>query len=331
MIAGNEMEAQDKQEDGSPTPEVTKALLVNMLLMERIHELETRADHKALHEMELFKAELLATVSHELRSPLASIKGYAATLLRHEHRISREERHEFLLAIAQASDRLEAVIDRLLEISLLETGSIIIQRSPVDLAYLIREAINSVKWRLEVPGREAYIPDGKSRYTFTLRLQDHLGAPTHDEPIIQADRNRLREVLDNLLENAIKYSPEGGTIEVVVHPCIVASQISRSQPAPDKSDYDKKMGNYPSVSVPRQMVEICVRDEGVGIPASHLERIFDRFYRVDTRLIREVNGIGLGLAICKQIVELHGGKIWAESEIGTGSAFHVLLPVDEHT
>ena len=101
----------------------------NILLAERIYELEAAADHKALREMELFKAELLATVSHELRSPLASVKGYAATLLRHERRISREERHEFLLAIKEASDRLEAVIDRLLEISQLETAGITIQRS----------------------------------------------------------------------------------------------------------------------------------------------------------------------------------------------------------
>ena len=79
------------------------------------------------------------------------------------------------------------------------------------------------------------------------------------------------------------------------------------------------------------MVEICVRDNGIGIPTAHLERIFDRFHRVDTRLTREVNGIGLGLAICKRIVELHGGMIWAESEIGIGSTFHVWLPMDERT
>ncbi len=79
------------------------------------------------------------------------------------------------------------------------------------------------------------------------------------------------------------------------------------------------------------MVEICVCDNGIGIPAAHLERIFDRFHRVDTSLTREVNGIGLGLAICKRIVELHGGMIWAESEIGRGSKFHVWLPMDERT
>ncbi len=305
--------------------------LMNILLAERVHELETLADHKALREMELLKAELLATVSHELRSPLASIKGYAATLLRHERRISREERHEFLLAIAHASDRLEAVIERLLEVSQLETGAITIERSSVDLAYLAREAITSIERHLEVSRREASLSEGQSRYTFILRLQDRFGVPTRNEPIIQADRNRLREVLDNLLENAIKYSPEGGTIEVVVRSLVASSQASRSRTAPGKSDYDRKMGNHPSVPRSRHMVEICVCDNGIGIPAAHLERIFDRFHRVDTSLTREVNGIGLGLAICKRIVELHGGMIWAESEIGIGSKFHVWLPMDERT
>ena len=315
--------------------------LMNILLAERVHELETLVDHKALREMELLKAELLATVSHELRSPLASVKGYAATLLRHERRISREERHEFLLAIAQASDRLEVVIERLLEASQLETGAITIEHSSVNLAYLVREAITSIERCLEVPGREASRPEGQSRAIFTLHLQDRFGMPTRDEPIIQADRNRLREVLDNLLENAIKYSPEGGTIEVVVRPLVApgvgylsprqGSRCIASAGGPGKSGHDRKMSIHPSVPRTRHMVEICVHDNGIGIPAEHLERIFDRFHRVDTRLTREVNGIGLGLAICKRIVELHGGMIWAESEIGTGSTFHVWLPMDERT
>src|SRR5205085_9792728 len=105
--------------------------------------------HTHLHEMELFKAELLASVSHELRSPLASIKGYTATLLRHEHRLSREERHAFLLAISEASNRLELVIDRLLELSQFETGSIQIEHSSVDVIPLVREAISVAEQRVK--------------------------------------------------------------------------------------------------------------------------------------------------------------------------------------
>src|SRR5205823_9214083 len=109
--------------------------IVSILLAERVHELESTSVREALQGMELLKAELLATVSHELRSPLASIKGYAGTLLRHERRLSREERRQFLLAINEASDRLEVIIERLLEVSQLETDQITIARSPVNVAH----------------------------------------------------------------------------------------------------------------------------------------------------------------------------------------------------
>ena len=306
--------------------------LMNILLVERIAELEALSDRKALREMELLKAELLATVSHELRSPLASIKGYAATLLNHERRISREERHEFLLAITQASDRLAVVIDRILEISLLETSGISIERTLVNLAFLVREAITAIELRLGASsdaGREANTP---KHYIFTLRLEDRLGNPSSDEPIIWADRYRLRELLDNLFENSISYSPEGGRVEVVVRPMLTQGLAVESDTLADRDDGShNKSVVAPSAPESQQMVEICVRDTGIGIPPAHLKRIFDRFHRVDTRLTREVNGLGLGLSICKRIVELHGGVIWAESEVGTGSAFHVWLPVDERT
>jgi signal transduction histidine kinase len=282
------------------------AVVTHVLLVERIHELEAMADRKSLREMELLKAELLATVSHELRSPLASIKGYAATLLRHERRISREERHEFLLAITQASDRLAGVIDRLLEMSQLETGDITIELTAVNLAYLVREAITAVEQHLLAP-EHANRP-----WTLALRLLDGRGMPTGEEPVIWADRHRLREVLDNLLENAIHYSPEGGAIEITIHPIFTPSHTVMP----------------PAQQEVQQMVEICVQDHGIGIPPAHLGRVFDRFHRIDTRLTREVNGLGLGLAISKRIVELHGGTIWAQSDIGQGSAFHVWLPVE---
>jgi signal transduction histidine kinase len=282
------------------------AVVTHVLLVERMHELEAMTDRKSLKEMELLKAELLATVSHELRSPLASIKGYAATLLRHERRLSREERHEFLLAITQASDRLAGVIDRLLEMSQLETGDITIELTAVNLAYLVREAITAVEQRLIAPEH------ADRSCPLTLRLEDGRGMPTDKEPLIWADRHRLREVLDNLLENAIYYSPEGGAIEITLRPLFTPSHTVVP----------------PAQQEVQQMVEICVRDHGIGIPPTHKGRVFDRFHRIDTRLTREVGGLGLGLAICKRIVELHRGTIWAESDIGQGSAFHVWLPVE---
>jgi signal transduction histidine kinase len=294
------------------------SVIVTLLLVERLHELEAARMRDSLREMELLKAELLGTVSHELRSPLASIKGYAATLLRHERRISREERHQFLLAINEASDRLEVLIERLLEMSQLETGEVTIQRSVVDPAHLTAEAIAAIEERIseQLPGR----------FTFTLSLEHADGTPAPGVPLILADQRRMREVLDSLLENAVKYSPGGGVIKVILRPVTHMQTTQGGLPSVDQTDAPGQLSTH----IPQRMLEILVCDTGMGIPVEHLERIFDRFHRVDTRLTREVNGLGLGLAICKRIVELHNGLIWAENRSnGKGSVFHVRLPIDE--
>jgi len=299
------------------------SVIVSLLQMERVYELEMTTSHRDIQQMELLKAELLASVSHELRSPLASVKGYVATLLRHERRISREERHEFLIAIQDASQRLEVVVDRLLETSQLETATLPLKRVSVNLVDLVRKAISA---------RERYPAevDTSTMCTFMLRVEDSLGRPTDEVPLLQADQRLLREVLDHLLENAALYSPQGGKVEVGlrtrepdnVH--LLYQRLSQTPVARRRSTVV-----FPqSWPYGQPVVEIWVRDHGIGIPSAHLERIFHRFYRVDTSLTREVNGLGLGLAICKQIVELHDGILWAESEVGKGSTFHVLLPTN---
>jgi signal transduction histidine kinase len=288
------------------------AVIVGILQVERIHELEAAKIRDSLREMELLKAELLGTVSHELRSPLASIKGYAATLLRHERRISREERHQFLLAINEASDRLEIIIQRLLEVSQLETSGVTIARSPVDMVHLAKEAIAAIEERVSEhqPGR----------FLFKLSLDHADGTPAASVPLILADQRRLREVIDDLLENAVKFSPGGGVIKIILRP-VTQIQTALAEGATDDQQ---------PIHISQQMLEMLVCDNGIGIPDEHLERIFDRFHRVDTRLTREVSGLGLGLTICKHIVEMHGGIIWAENRPnGKGSIFHVRLPIDE--
>lgn len=283
-------------------------------------ELDTDTTRKALATQELLKADVLGTVSHELRGPLTAIKGYATTLLRHERHLGREERHQFLQAITEASDRLEVIIERLLEVSQLETGQVTLQLAPVDMAYLVGEALLAIEERVE-----SKAPD---HFSFQFLLKQADGALADDVPLVLADQRRLREVLDNLLDNAIQYSPEGGTIIVVIRPVIQAWPVLIDETeAPAVSQQTAGMPATPAL---QNMLEICVCDEGLGIPADHLEHIFTRFHRVDTSLIREVNGLGLGLAICKYLVELHNGLIWAENGPGgRGSVFHLRLPVSE--
>ncbi len=248
------------------------------------------AQATAIREADRLKAELLGTVSHELRSPLAAIKGYAATLVRHEHRLGREERHEFLLAIDEASNRLEVIINRLLEMSELETGTLVPRMEPLQVEPLVREAITSAQARRNNSAGSATGTGDTTRFALTVALQGQ-----EELPLIQADPRLLRDALDIVLENAMNYSPAGGPIRITVRP--------------DKS-----------------MLVISVQDNGIGIPPDHLGRIFDRFHRVDSSLTRTVDGLGLGLAICKRIMELHGGAVWAESEPEVGSTFYLALP-----
>jgi signal transduction histidine kinase len=279
------------------------AVVLSTLATERQIELERRADERPRSHL---SAELLGTVSHDLRSPLAAIKGYAQTLLRHERRLPPEERHEFLSAIDEATTRLEMIINRLLELSELESGAALLHRDTLDLVPIASSAINDVRARLA--------SDARPPTTFMLTLRDCDGGPAERELLILADARAIYDLLDHLLENAVKYSPQGGEISVMLrrmrrHPGDVPGLLaSETASGPD-------------------FVELTVSDQGMGIPPDHLGRIFGRFHQVDTRLTRDVDSFGLGLAICRRLVELHGGAIWAESDPGVGSVFHVVLPL----
>lgn len=275
------------------------------VLRMRTAELERElaaATAEAQRATDRLKAELLGTVSHELHSPLAAISGYAATLLRHHARLAPQERHEFIEAIAASAERLRVRIDRLLEMAQLAAGQIALERAPLDLAAVAREATEAAP--------NALSPARREQFSF------HLHVAPGPAPIVLGDLRRLREVLDHLLENAVKYSPEGGPVVVSLRasPEIPATLLAR-QPA------------FATAEVPTAgYVELTVRDSGIGIRDEHLTRIFERFYQIDTSLTREAEGMGLGLALCERIVALHGGAIWAESSAGQGSALHVLLP-----
>ncbi len=227
-------------------------------------------------EAEQIKNQLLSTVSHELRTPLASIKGFATTLLRQDVRWDEATQREFLRIIEEESNRLEELIDNLLDMSQMEAGALRIQREPTQLRRLVREAVENAQRRTE-------------SHWFVMDLPAEL-------PRVWADPRRIRQVLNNLLENAIKYAPNGGQITV-------------------------------ACEVETEGVVVSIADQGEGIAPEYLERVFDRFFQVDGAATRKTGGSGLGLAIAKGILDAHGGAIWAESEPGHGAVFRFSLPI----
>jgi signal transduction histidine kinase len=234
------------------------------------------------HEKELdrLKSQLLSTVSHELRTPLASIKGFATTLLRQDVAWDEDTRREFLAIIDQESDRLSELIGNLLDMARVEAGTLRVEPEPTNLRPIVTETVGT--FRLMT-----------SQHQFQIKMPRHV-------PQVMADPRRVRQVLRNLVENAVKYSPAGGPIVI-------------------------------AVEVHADAVQIGVTDRGIGIQPEHLDRIFDRFYQVDNASTRKVGGSGLGLSICKAIVEAHKGRIWVESQVGIGSSFYLTLPVADDT
>jgi PAS domain S-box-containing protein len=230
-------------------------------------------DVRRLEEM---KADFLSTASHELRTPLAAVYGAAQTLLRHDFALDEGGRDRFVSLIAEESERLGRIVNEILLANQLDAGRLDLQAEPFDAVELVDRVVESTR---------AYAPPGVS---VNRVVQDGL-------PRVDADRDKVRQVLVNLVENAIKYSPNGGRVDVGVEP------------------RDEGVLFY-------------VKDEGLGIPGDEQSRVFEKFYRVDPQMRRGVGGTGLGLYICNELVSRMGGHIWVESSSGEGSTFLFELP-----
>jgi PAS domain S-box-containing protein len=244
-------------------------------------------------EVERLKSEFISMVSHELRTPLAVIKGYAATLLNTSLHLDLERQVKFLRGINDASDRLTRLIDNVLSVSRLESGRFKLNPQAVDLTEMVRKVTANLRASISVHTLRYVIPD--------------------QGVWIYADRDQIEQVLVNLVSNAIKYSPEGGEI-------LVRLQLAEGPVAPS----DLGTPGYAD----QGWAVLSVQDRGIGIPSSQLRLIFDKFYRGDAPAVRRVAGTGLGLYICKTIVEAHRGHIWVESQTGQGSTFFVALPLE---
>lgn len=229
-------------------------------------------------EVDAMKRRLLALASHEMRAPLTLISGHAEELADDAEIVSPREVRAQAGVIRSEAARLSEMVRDILETSRIEDGELALERAEVDLAAVCREAAHEVESEQEGRPVQIDVPDGLPR------------------PL--ADPDKLRQVVRNLLENACKYSPQGGEVRV---------GLSHSD----------------------GLVEVAVRDHGVGIPADELDRVFEMFHRVRNRETRRVVGTGLGLYIAKRIVEAHGGCIWAESTPNVGSVFRFTLPLGD--
>jgi len=228
---------------------------------------------RALEEANRLKAGLISTLAHEMRTPLTSIKGFSTALLLEDAAFDARTQREFLNIIDQECDVLTDMIHDLLESSIIDAGLLRLELQPVRLAHLAHDTA------------EDFRRSGKHRFLVDL---PHF-------PIVDADPHRIEQVLRNLVDNAVKYSPEGGMI-------VIRGAVEDTH------------------------VTISVSDQGLGIAPEHLNRLFDKFFRVESGLGRHVVGSGLGLPIARTIVESHGGRIWAESRLGEGSTFYFTLP-----
>lgn len=248
---------------------------------------ELRTAVESLKELDQLKSQFISIASHELRTPITSMRGFVQIALRGLRRREAggaptasdwQRENAALIQQLEVAERqtlrLGRLVDELLDVSRIQAGRLEFSLGQVDLGRLVSEVVAPLQVR-------------STAHSISTRVNG-------DDVAVWGDADRLEQVVTNLVENAIKYSPEGGRVEAEV------------SSGPDE-------------------VRVVVADQGVGIPAEQLERIFDPFYRFESGTATHVGGIGLGLYISRSIVERHGGRIWAESD-GKGSHFHVVLP-----
>ncbi|HLV99279.1 MAG TPA: ATP-binding protein, partial [Ktedonobacterales bacterium] len=281
-----------RRPDGTTLPVLVSAVRLPAFAQEHSQALDGVAprpmaaivmqDITALKEAERLKDEFVALVSHELKNPLTSIKGYTQLLraqLEAREGLALSEQEQLCLhVVEEEADRLSALASDVIDVSRLQSGRLVLRIEELDLVSLVRQ----VAERLQITTK-----------AHTL----HLLADS-DSIWLHGDRNRLEQVLLNLIANAIKYTPQGGSIDITV-----------------------------TQAEDGQSVQVRIHDCGIGIPQEQQARLFARFSRASNASAHGITGTGLGLFLCRELIERHGGRIWLESEEGQGSTFSFLLPL----
>ena len=242
-------------------------------------------DITRFREEEEMKSTFTSIISHELKTPVALIKGYAQTLARPDAAWDADTTRQSLEVIEEEADRLESLINKLLDVSRIQAGGLKLERSEVNVQRLLERIAQDYRTQTDGHRIEVDLP---------LNL-----------PLVCGDEERLRQVFTNLLSNAIKYSPDGGDI-----------RIGGWEEEAEEQGGEGRLVLY-------------VADEGIGIPAIELPRVFERYYRVDSGLRRTTAGTGLGLFLINAIVEAHQGEVWVRSDVNQGTTVFVALPAEE--
>jgi signal transduction histidine kinase len=234
------------------------------------------AEHeRLLAEAAGLKFDIVSMLSHEMRTPLASIKGYASALRMDDVAWEDAQRDDFLRAIDEESDHLSRLVSDILDSAAIEAGEIRLDPEPVLVPRIVKRVIDNLRIRA-------------TAHRFVLMFPEEF-------PVVLADAQRVEQVVTNLLDNAVKYSPEGGLI-------VVRGEVRERE------------------------VVVSVVDQGIGIAPEHLNKLFERFFRARPDGVPRVAGTGLGLPISDAIVRAHGGRIWAESTVGSGTTLSFTLP-----
>jgi signal transduction histidine kinase len=234
-------------------------------------------------EVDRMKSEFISNVSHELRTPMTSIKGYADLLLMGAAGVVTDQQRHFLTTIKNNAERLSNLVNDLLNISKLDSGSERLKLETFDVGEVIDQVVAGIQARAD---------NERKHITVTTNIPVDL-------PLLTADRLKVSQILTNLVDNSFNYTYAGGKIEI-----------------------EAQLDDDPSILL------ISVTDNGIGIPKEFQSRIWERFERYEEHaLVMEVAGTGLGLSIVKDLVHMHGGKVWVESEVNEGSTFSVTLPV----